>query len=83
MEANINNKGEYTSGIGILCNIPSKNMKCLITNNSIINIDFLNKGNKIILYINNIEKEIDIEINSYKYTNKDLNITIIEIFEIR
>ena len=26
MEANINNKDEYTSGIGILCNIPTKNI---------------------------------------------------------
>ena len=82
MEANINNKDKYTSGIGILCNIPSKNMKCLITYNSIINIDFLNKGKKMILYINNIEKEIDIKINRYKYTNKELNITIIEILEL-
>ena len=82
MEVNINGKDEYTSGIGVLCNIPSKNIKCLLTNNNIINFDFLNKGKKMILYINNIEKEIDIKINRYKYTNEDLNITIIEILEL-
>ena len=81
MEAKINGKDEFTSGMGILCNMPSKNMKCLITYNNIINIDYLNKGNKILLYINNIEKEIDIKINRYKYTNKELNITIIEILK--
>ena len=36
----------------------------------------------MILYINKIEKEIDIKINRYKYTNEDLNITIIEILEL-
>ena len=82
MEININGKDEYTSGIGVLCNIPSKNIKCLLTNNNIINFDFLNKGKKMILYINKIEKEIDIKINRYKYTNEDLNITIIEILEL-
>ena len=82
MEININGKDEYTSGIGVLCNIPSKNIKCLLTYNNIINFDFLNKGKKMLLYINNIEKEIDIKINRYKYTNKELNITIIEILEL-
>ena len=81
MEAKINDKDEYTFGIGVLCNIPSKNLKCLITYNNIINIDFLNKGIKMLLYINNIEKEVDIKRNRYKYTNEELNITIIEILE--
>ena len=36
MESNINAKDKYASGIGILCNIPSKNMKCLL----IYNINF-------------------------------------------
>jgi len=82
MEAKINEKEEYTSGIGVLCNIPSKNIKALMTYNHIINLDFLNKGNKLILYINNKEKEIDMKINRYKYTNIDLDITIIEILEV-
>ena len=79
MEAKINDKDEFTSGIGVFCNIPSQKMKWLITYNSIINFDFLNKGKKMILYINNKEKEIDMKINRFKYTNKGL--TIIEILD--
>ena len=80
MEAKINDKDEFTSGIGVFCNIPSQKMKWLITYNSIINFDFLNKGKKMILYINNKEKEIDMKINRFKDTNKGL--TIIEILEL-
>ena len=79
MEAKINDKDEFTSGIGVFCNIPSQKMKWLITYNSIINFDFLNKGKKMILYINNKEKEIDMKINRFKDTNKGL--TIIEILD--
>ena len=82
MEAKIKEKDEYTSGIGILCNIPSKKIKALITFNHMINIDFLNKTKKMELYINDKEIEIDMKKNRYKYTNKDLNITIIEILAI-
>ena len=82
LEAKINSKKEYKSGLGILCNIPTKNIKALLTFNSIINIDFLNETNKIIIYNNNKEIEINMKINRYKYTHKDLNITIIEILDI-
>ena len=82
MEANINEKEEYTPDIGVLCNIYSKNLKALITYNHIIDFEFLKEGKKLILYINNKEKEIDLRINRYKFTDKDLDITIIEILEI-
>ena len=82
LEAKINSKKVYKSGLGILCNIPTKNIKALLTFNSIINIDFLNETNKIIIYNNNKEIEINMKINRYKYTHKDLNITIIEILDI-
>jgi len=82
MEAKINEKSSYTSGIGILCNIPSKQIKALITYNHKINFEFLNEGEKMILYINNKEKEINMKINRYKYTNDKLDITIIEILEL-
>ena len=81
MEAKINEKDEFTSGIGILSNISYKNIKVIITYNHLINIDFLNQGKKMILHINNEEKEIDMKINRYKYTDKDLDITVIEILE--
>jgi hypothetical protein len=81
MEAKINGEIKYTKGIGVLCNIPSKKIKALITYNHMMNFDFLNKGEKMILYINKKENEIYIKTNRYKYTNKDLDITIIEILD--
>ena len=81
MEAKINGEIKYTKGIGVLCNIPSKKIKALITYNHMMNFDFLNKGEKMILYINKKENEININTIRYKYTNKDLDITIIEILD--
>ena len=82
METKINDEIKFTEGIGILCNIPSKNIKALITYNHMLNFDFLNKGEKMMLYINKKEKEINIKNKRYKYTNEDLDITIIEILDI-
>jgi surface protein len=81
MEAKINGEIKYTKGICVLCNIPSKKIKALITYNHMMNFDFLNKGEKMILYINKKENEININTKRYKYTNKDLDITIIEILD--
>ena len=79
MEAMIDNEIKYKTGIGVLCNIPSKNIKALITYNHILNLDFLLKGEKIILYINKKEYEINLKITRYFYSNEELDITIIEI----
>ena len=81
MEAKINEKKKYISGLGILCNIPYKNIKALITYNHMINLDILNNEEKIILYINKKEKEINIKLNRYKYTDEDFNLRIIEILD--
>ena len=81
METKINNENKYTQGIGVLCNIPSKNIKVLITYNHMLNLDFLNKSEKMLLYINRKEKEINIKKHRYRYTNEDLDITIMEILE--
>ena len=51
METKIDNEIKYNQGISILCNVPSKNIKALITYNHMINLDFLNKGEKMMLYI--------------------------------
>ena len=80
-EVTINNKSNYIRGIGYLCNIPTKYIKVLITYNQILNLQFLNKIKKIIVYINNKELEIDMKIDRYKYTNEQLDITIIEILK--
>jgi len=80
-EVKINNISNYIRGIGYLCNIPSKNIKVLITYNKIINLEFLNNIKKLIIYINNKEIEIDMKIDRFKSTNEILDITIIEILK--
>ena len=83
MEIKINEQYKYISGIGFLCNIPTKNIKVLITYSNIIDSEFLNKQNKLIFFNNNNEKkEINMEITRYKNILKDINISIIEILDI-
>ena len=79
IEAKINEEGKYTSGMGLLCNIPSKNIKVFITYYHLMNLDFINYGEKMTLFIDRNAYEINIKLNRFKYTNKDLDITIIEI----
>ena len=70
-----------SKGTGFFCKIPfinNKELKVLITNNHVINLEM----KKIIISINNDKeiKEIDLN-NRIKYTNKEYDITIIEIKE--
>ena len=80
-EIKINNKPNYIRGIGYLCNITSKNMKVLITYNHVLNLECLYKMNKLIVYINNRELEINMKLLRFKCTNEELDITIIEILK--
>ena len=73
------NNNKSILGFGILCNIPLKNMKALITYNNIIDNEFLYNQKKLIFFIENEKKEINMEISRYKNILKDLNMTIIEI----
>ena len=74
---------EPVTGTGFFCYIPSKEIRFLITNNHLINGDYLNKEKKLICYFeskdNEIEKIINLESKRYKYTDKVLDATIIEI----
>ena len=70
-----------SKGTGFFCKIPfinNKELKVLITNNHVINLEI----EKITISINNDKeiKEIDLN-NRIKYTNKEYDITIIEIKE--
>ena len=67
--------------MGLLCNIPIKNIKALITYQHILNLDFLNQAKNLSICINEKEIDINMKINRYKYTNKELDITIIEILK--
>ena len=73
------NNNKSILGFGILCNIPLKNMKALITYNNIIDNEFLYNQKKLIFFIENEKKEINMEISRYKNILEDLNMTIIEI----
>ena len=70
-------------GTGFFCKIPFKKslLPVLITTNNIID-ESIFKKEKILLSINNNLKEIKLDLdNRKKYTNKEKNITIIEIKE--
>ena len=73
------------TGTGFFCHILSKEMKVLITNNHVINQDFLNKERKLVFIIEIEGKENKMEINldyeRFKYTNEVIDFTIIEIIE--
>ena len=76
-------KSEYNIGTGFFCKIPSKNIKVLITNNHILDQNFLDNEKKLKYIIDTenkkYEKEINLEIDRYKYTDINLDISIIEI----
>ncbi len=70
-------------GTGFFCTIPHKNKKInvLITSNHLINEKMIQKKSDINLLLNDDKKEKNIELNEDRqiYTNKEYNITIIEI----
>ena len=79
----INNNGDIVlkTGTGFFCKIPSKNIKIFVTNNHVLNQEFLNTQKNLIIFIEEEKKEINLEINRYKLTNEELDFTIIEILE--
>lgn len=76
------------TGTGFFCEIPEipeTNIKLLIANNHIIDVIYLEQGNKIAYMIsekeNEIYKEIDLEKDRFKLTNNHLDFTNIEIIK--
>ena len=73
------------NGTGFFVKIPfnQKKIGVLITNNHVLDEDDIETGKRIILSLNNeeITKKIIIDSKRKKYTNKKLDVTIIEIFE--
>ena len=73
------------TGTGFFCQVPEKNINLLITNNHVIDEEYLAKGKKISYVIsekeNEIYNEIDLEKERYILTNKDDDFTIIEILK--
>ena len=72
-EIKINHKPKIISGTGFFCNISSNNIKAFITSNHILDQNYLDKSKILIYYdYNNVKKEINLELNRYKYTDKIL-----------
>jgi hypothetical protein len=75
------------SGSGFLVNIPlsdSENIQGLITNNHVLNEENLENGKKIEFKISNVTNsdQISFFLNSsrFRFTDKDLDVTFIEVF---
>ena len=81
IEVQNNNGTNIINPMGYLCNIGNKNIKILITYYKKLNLECLNNITKFIVYINNEEREIDMKLDRYIYTNQQLDITMIEILE--
>ena len=75
-----NDKKICKTGTGFFCNLPLKK-KVFITNNHILDEEFINKEKKLVVFIDKEKKEIDLKLNRFKYTNKELDFTIIEILK--
>ena len=81
-EVKINHKQKLKSGTGFFCYISPNNIKVFITNNHVLDQNFLDKSKSLIYYdYNNEKKEINLELNRYKYTDQILDFTIIEIIK--
>jgi len=77
--------GKLSFGTGLFCYIPSKEIRVLITNNHIIDNNFLEKEKELIIYFEEKEyqKKIIINLKSdrFKFSDKNLDVTVIEIVD--
>ena len=71
-----------SKGTGFFCKIlyPDRELKVFITNNHLIDEAYLENQNMIYVSINNNPKQIKLG-NNFKYTNKEYDVTIVEIKE--
>ena len=70
----------YKLGTGFFCQLEN-NIKLLLTNNHIIDENFLNSKNDLEIEIDNTTVIINLSIPRFKYTNKEFDFTIIEIIQ--
>ena len=71
-----------SKGTGFFCKIPypDNDLKVFITNNHVIDEAYLETQNVIYISINNNPKQIKLD-KKFKYTNKENDVTIVEIKE--
>ena len=81
----VNKKTGTIYGTGFFCDIPSKEMKVLITNNHNIDSNVLNEKGLIKYFINNNgieqEKYLNLRMDRFTYTEEKNDFTIIEIID--
>ena len=77
----VSEKGDKYEGTGFFCLIPfkNKNLPVMITNNHLLYEEILKKEKYVSIQINGLNKNIQINDNRKIYTNKNYDITIIEI----
>ena len=84
-EVKENDQIKLKTGTGFFCTISSLNLRAFLSNNHVLGQEFLDNEKKLILFseIDGKEekKEINLELDRYKYTNKELDYTIIEILK--
>ena len=72
---------ELRVATGLFCNKKEYNMKAFITNNHVINKEYLNNKKTIIIEVEDEQKVINLELKRFKMTDENLDFTIIEILE--
>ena len=78
-EINKNGNLYLITGTGFFSIIPSKNIKIFLTNNHVLNQEFLDNEKYLIIFIEEKKREINLKIDRFKFTDKEFDFTIIEI----
>ncbi len=79
-ENKVKNKLTLQSGAIFAINVPSKDYKFFLTNNHILDKDFIAYSKELTIYTSSNDKiTIDLKINRFKQTDSELDFTIIEI----
>ena len=72
---------ELKAATGFFCNIKEYKMKAFITNNHVINKEYLDNKTTIIIEVEDEQKVINLELKRFKMTVENLDFTIIEILK--
>ena len=81
----IGNEEKFIRGSGFFCNIKEKKIKVFMTNNHVCNQEFLDNAKKLNYSIEEDFMKKDYQLNlekkRYKYTDEELDFTVIEILK--
>ena len=69
----------YKIGTGFFCQLEKNNIKLLLTNNHIINDNYLESKKGLEIEVDNTITILNMSIPRYKYTNREFDFTLIEI----